>query len=391
MAARIRSTRRRFIQTLGSLTALGGFVSIAPRATAEIFTSIPIMSYPRFAFVAAKTNAIHVFSIAANGTWRRTQTVASASPAALALSPNQSFLYVVNSISRFNHLPTASVEAFAVDTDNGSLTPVNRQALALSAVMPKHLAVAPDGRQLAVAATGGAAYNLLPLLSDGSIGRVTASLKHLGVVAEPSAQIGRSLNALPQSVLFHLDGTLFGAEQGSNRIASFAITGDGALVATEYQTFAPGSGTTHMVAHPDCDLLFIAGTLHPILSSIRYKGSSQQRLQSLQQVRCSGNSGGIVALAIHPSGSLLFAADATGITVARTDSTGAIELMGRHTEGVDIPVGLVASLDGSYLFAVNRGDNSLIRFHIDCKRSRLLNPVRLATVVQPAALVVKHL
>lgn len=218
MAARIRSTRRTFIQTIGSLTALGGFASIAPRATAKILTSLPITSYPRFAFVAAETNAIHVFSIAINGTWRRTQTVASAAPAALALSPNQRFLYVVNSISTFNHLPTGSVEAFAVDSDNGKLTPVNRQALALSAVMPKHLAVAPDGQQLAVAATGGAAYNLLPLLSDGSIGRVTASIKQLGEVEDPSSQTGRPVRALPQSVLFHQDGTLFGAEQGSNRI-----------------------------------------------------------------------------------------------------------------------------------------------------------------------------
>jgi 6-phosphogluconolactonase len=391
MAARIRSTRRTFIQNIGSLTALGGFASIAPRATAAILASVSITPRPRFAFVAAEANAIHVFAIAADGTWRRTQTVASASPAALVLSPNQRFLYVVNSISRFNHLPTGSVEAFAVDSDNGSLRPVNRQALALSAMMPKHLAVAPDGRQLAVAATGGAAYNLLPLLSDGSIGRVSASMKQLGAVAGPSTRTGHPVSAQPLSVLFHQDGTLFGADQGSDRISSFAITGDGALLATEYQTFAPGSGTTHLVAHPSGDLLFIAGALRPILSSIRCQAGSQPRLRSLRQVRCSANSGGIVALAIHPSGSLLFAADATGITVVRTNSTGAIELMGRHTEGVDIPVGLVASPDGTHLFALNRGDNSLTRFRVDFEHARLLNPVRLATVDQPTALVLKHL
>jgi 6-phosphogluconolactonase len=391
MAAGTEFTRRAFVQTLGSLTALGGFASIAPWRSAAAFRSTQLLSSTRFAFVSSAADAIQVFAIDANGTWRQTQTVSSAAPVSLTLSPDQRFLYVANAITSFRHLPTGSVEAYAVDPDRGSLTRLNRRALALSAVVPKHLAISPDGRQLAVAVEGGIAYNLLPLDRDGSIGRVTASIKHLGAGADPSGQSRPQASPLPQSVLFHPDGTLFAADLGSNRLSSFSVTRDGALSLREHHNCAPCSGPAHMVAHPSGDVLFIAGSLSPILSSIRCKFGSEQRLQSLQQVRCSEAGGGITALSMHPSGSLLFAADATGISVALTDPAGAIQLASRHTEGLDVPVALAVSQDGEHLVALNRGDNSLTRFDSDLKRARLSNPVRLATAFRPVAIVLRHL
>ena len=87
----------------------------------------------------------------------------SAAPSSLALDASERFLYAVNEVDEYEGLPSGTVEAYAIDAADGTLTFVNRQSLSLSATAPRHAAVSPDGRSLVVAVHGGGAYNVLPL------------------------------------------------------------------------------------------------------------------------------------------------------------------------------------------------------------------------------------
>lgn len=379
-------TRRAFVQTIGSVSALGGVTSLAPWATAAAVEAAESSASPHFGYVACADDTIQVFSIAADGgAWKHVQTITSAAPLSLALSPDQRFLYVVNAVDSFEHMPTGSVEAFAVDAQTGRLTSLNRQRLALSAVMPSHITVSPNGGQIAVAIAGGAAYNLLPVLEDGSVGRVTASLKQIGSGQHPELQA----RALPQTVLFHDDSHLLGADLGSDRISAFSVAAGGALSTAQHHGAAAGSGPAHMVAHPSGNLVFTGGGLDPVVSSLRYNASAKQPLEPLQHLTCPSAVGGVTALAMHRSGTLLFVADLAGISIARTGTSGTLDFAGRQTAAAIATVALAASSDGAHLFALNR--SSLTRFRIDLERASLLDPVELTRLGSASAIALRHL
>lgn len=176
MKSRKLLSRRAFVQRIGYTSAAGGLSTLVPWLPA---IALPTNTQsPRFAYVgsAGSKQGIHVFAIRDNH-WLPIQTIATATPSSLALHPTQDFLYATLAVDTYRGLPTGAVEAYAIDPHTGRLTSLNQQPLSLSATMPSHLAVSPDGHHLAVAIYGGGAYNLLPIREDGSIDRVSSILK----------------------------------------------------------------------------------------------------------------------------------------------------------------------------------------------------------------------
>src|SRR5882757_9137268 len=167
-------SRRTFVQGMGyaSLGAAGLRGLATGRGNAA----------PSFAYVGyggRLGQGIQVFAIRGER-WTPTQTIAVEHPSSLALHPNQQFLYAISEIDSYQGLPSGAITAYAVAPDNGHLTLLNRQALSMSATMPRHLAIAPDGRSLVVAIHGGGAYNVLPIGADGHLERVAGILKETG-------------------------------------------------------------------------------------------------------------------------------------------------------------------------------------------------------------------
>ena len=376
-------TRRSFVQTLSCLGALGGLSPVEAWVSAAGYGDRELLPPPRFGFVSSSEDAVHVFAIGRKGSWTKIQTVSSLSPASLVLSPDQRFLYVANAVESFEHLPAGSVEAYAVDANTGRLSLLNQRGLALSATMPKHLAISPAGRQLAVAVAGGAAYNLLPLHEDGSIGRVTASLKQVGRGFDPATQS----TAFPHSVLFQDDATLLATDMGCDRLSSFSLAQDGSLTLQKHQVVSPGSGPGPIVGHPGGQASFFAGSLDPVISSLYYGEGSASPVS--QKFRLSFASSGISSLAMHPSGRLLFAGNAEGVWIVGIDGSCAIEATSGQVERMDGVTALAASADGTHLVAGAR-DGSLARFDIDRARGRILSSRELASVVHPTAIALKH-
>jgi 6-phosphogluconolactonase len=372
-------TRRRFVQTVGSLSVLAGVAPVETWASAAGYGEHRF-SIPRFAFVSSSEDAVHVFAIRRDGSWERIQKVSSLSPVSLVLSPDQRFLYVANAIKDFEHRPTGSVEAYALDVKTGHLRLLNRQGLALSATMPRHLAISPNARQLAVAVAGGAAYNLLPLNEDGSIGRVTASLKQVGrgfdSVTQPSAS--------PHSVLFQCDATLLATDMGSDRVSSFSLAQDGSLAIEKHQGTTPGNGPGALVGHPGGKAFFVAGGLSPVISSFQYRKGLIIPLLTSHQFRLPDADGGISSLAMDCSGQLLFASSARNIWMVRIDGSGGIEGASGQVEAMDDVTALATSSDGTHLLA-STVNGSLTRFEIDAARGKILTSREVASVAHPTA------
>jgi 6-phosphogluconolactonase (cycloisomerase 2 family) len=297
---------------------MAGMTALAARASGlRASVASAESNRPRFAFVGAmeRTHAVHVYAI--DGTsWRLQQVVASEAPVSLALHPSGRSLYVLNQVSEYRGLPSGSVEAYRVDAETGQLDLLGRQGLSLSATVPRHMAVAPDGKTLVVAVHGGGAYNLLPILADGRVSHVSGIVKETG--CGPVAE--HQQTAHPQAVLFDSTGKrVITSDMGADRMSVFSLE-DGLTMQARHDAPA-GSGPRHLALHPGGHLLYIAHALDGSLCGFAYDADAGRITEEVVHLRgaCSD------ALAMHPTGDYLYAAGNGEVTVWRIEpATGAL-------------------------------------------------------------------
>jgi 6-phosphogluconolactonase len=367
-------TRRVFLQSLGSSCAIS---SLSPFSSPSSFRQEALkLSRLRFAFVASAQHLIHTFDLSSDGSWRLVQQTSSPSPVSLAVSPDQRFLYVANAISSFSHRPSGSIESYDIDPHTGHLSLVNQQALALSATMPRRIAISPNGRLVAVAMEDGATYNLLPTHQDGSIGAVTASLRPRldAYPLTPCAQ-------LSSAILFNRDDEFLAADT-AGRMSALSIDEDLALKINQHHDFTQHGSSLHMVAHPTADLYFVADSHRSTLSVV------SRSLQPLQELRLSSNVG-VSALAVNPSGSTLFAATSTTISVVSIDSSGMLRV---STNVEDMPCDinvLECSSDSRHLFAMTIS-GTVFRMQIGPRFNPLSSPRKLVWIPSPTAVAFRY-
>ena len=299
-------SRRKFVQSLGYSSLLGAANLHAGRLLSNEHGLVEDISQtePRFAYVGSMIQGIMAFAIEGES-WRLIETIASEKPSALALHPDRNILFAINEIDTYQTLPTGSVESYRIDAQHGNLTLISRQPLSLSATLPKHVAVSPDGRHLIVAVHGGGAYNILPINSNGRLGRVSGILKETGSGPDRENQEA----AHPQWVMFDTTYHLLSADLGNDRLSVFNLI-EGRMSPTQRIATKPGSGPQSLAIHPSGHLLYAVNKLDASLSCFRYDARSGKIIETLHHksisaIRIPGEVR-TTALAIHPSRDFLY-------------------------------------------------------------------------------------
>jgi 6-phosphogluconolactonase len=357
----IELDRRRFLQIAGSaslLSAVGGRLGWA--STAE------------FAYIGAE-NAIHVYSISTGERFHKRQTISSARPVGLAISRGK--LYVANGVTQYGNLPRGSVEAYAIDATNGRLELLNRAPLSLSGTSPWELAVARNGRSVVVAVHGGGAYNVLPLDEDGRLGRVSGILKETGSGPHPL-----QATAHPSAVMFDREGRVLTADQGSDKLTVLALS-NGELTVSSRCEVPAGSGPSSMVLHPDGRRVYVAHALNGSISSLAYEAPG---ILDCKQTVWASATGDVAALAIHPSGEVLYSSHGRELQTWRIADNGGLEPL-PGVEGVRASR-LYLTGDGESLLALS--SDAVLRMKIDAATRIPAAPVKAASLSNPLSIAI---
>jgi 6-phosphogluconolactonase len=291
-------SRRWFLRSTASLAAL-----------AQLRPAAALIKQNAFAYVACgkrqeKEDSIRVFSLHRRE-WTPIQRVPTRAPACLILSPDQQTLYVANQVDTHKGLPHGTVEAFCIDPSYGYLRLLSQQALSLAATCPRHMALSPNGKLLAVAADGGAIYNLLPVLTDGSLDRPCSIFKQLdGVPSRPRAE------SHPYNLLFDTTGNhLLSSGFGSDRLSTFAVAHD-PMSRRMQRRAAEVNDPGAYELHPDGSILYVWHKIESNLSCYRYDFHAGRVGETIQRISMPGyGSDAVKALAIHPSGRMLYTAE----------------------------------------------------------------------------------
>ena len=298
----------------------------------------------------------------------------TSNPSFLAIHPNHRFLYAVNEVNTFEGQPGGSVSAFAIDTASGKLKALN--AVSSGGPGPCHVSLDKSGKWLFVANYGGGSVSAYPVQADGSLGKASAFVQHAGSSVNPQRQrrpYAHSANPSP-------DGRfVLVADLGMDQVLTYPIDASKGM-ATTPSTVAkiePGSGPRHMVFAPKGKFAYLVSEMGATVTAFSYDpaNGSLKQVQTISMLpKDFTGPKGAAEIAIDPSCKFLYA------TNRGHDSLAVFQIDGKKgtltsvetvpTQGKN-PRHFAIDPSGKFLLAENQDTANVVEFRIDGKTGKL--------------------
>lgn len=293
-------------------------------------------------------------------------------PAFLTFHPTQPLCYAIGEMGRYNDRPGGAVFAFKVDDETGSLEMINAESSLAGA--PCHVTTDAEGRFVFAANYSGGNVISLPIRKDGGVAPVVSLIQHEG--AGPNKQ--RQEKAHAHSVDMDPKGRLLVCDLGVDRVFIYNVDPDtGELAQHAALTLAPGSGPRHLALHPENGCLYVLNELASTISVFTYDeeqgdGEIQQTITTLPEGFAEQNT--TAEIIIDPSGRFVYASNRghNSIAVFAIDpETGKLTFVERESSGGEWPRCFGIDPSGRFLVSANQYTDNVALYRIDQETGEL--------------------
>ncbi|MBP8538617.1 lactonase family protein [Streptomyces sp. MK37H] len=243
----------------------------------------------------------------------RNSTDVVVNPSYLVVAPGGRVLYAVSETD------DGAAAALDVGQDPPSLI---GEAVPVLGAAPTHLALA--GGQLLTANYGSGSVTALPVLEDGRLGEAVAVLRHEGSGPHPVRQQGPHAHAVAADPS---GGWLLAVDLGIDSVQVYALPGPRPHCEVRLR---PGSGPRHLAFHPRGDRAYVINELDPTITACRWDAES-----------------GVL------------------------EPLGETRLVPEGTDVETYPAEVVVSGDGRFVWATNRGHDSIATLALDASGDRM--------------------
>jgi 6-phosphogluconolactonase len=318
----------------------------------------------------------------------------TSNPSWLALHPNGKWAYAANESGK-----QSSISAFSIDAKSAKLTLLNK--LPAVGEDPCYLSFDKTGKYLFVANYTSGNVVVFPIFPDGKLGEHTSSIRDGGVLGP-----NKERQEAPHAHWVEVDANNRFAsvtDLGLDRVLTYRFdpsngTLNGAPLSgyTRYKNawsvpVNPGDGPRHAVFDAN-DHIYVLGELQSTVTDIRLDPQKDiepvQRISTIPPDYKGRNDAAEIAL--HPNGKWLFASNRghDSIAVFSVDpATGTLEHAGDYSTGGKEPRHFAIDPTGRFLLAENQNSNSIVVFRINPEIGAL-SKVRIAQgVPSPVCLV----
>ena len=351
-----------------------------------------------FAYVGAFTtpqrkghgNGINVYRMdPASGDWTHLQLLSDIeNPSFLTLDRQQRFLYSV-------HADLDQISAYAIDKASGRLRPLNRQSC--GGKNPVYLTVDPSGRFIITANYTGGSVGVVPIEKDGSLGAMTnvASLK-----GEPGPNRKEQVSSHPHDAPFDPSGRFITVpDKGLDRIFVFRLdTETGKLHANDppFAQTQAGAGPRHIAFHSTLPFAYVVNELGSSVVTCRYDPERGillpvQVIPSAPADFTGENTGAEIAVAA--SGNFVYASNrghnSIGIFAIDPQSGTLAPVGWEPTEG-ETPRFFALDPSGQFLYAANQDTDTVVTFLVDRTGGMLTPTGQIVKVGSPVTIVFAH-
>jgi len=311
----------------------------------------------------ARGEGISIFEVdARGGTLALVDVVRDlVNPSFLALSANGEFLYTV-------HGDRSEVSAFKVDRATGRLAFINREST--EGRNPVHLALDPSGRHLVVSNHIGASLAVLPVNADGSLAPLSQLVTLEGPIGPHRVE---QQQAKPHFNPFDPTGRFVAVpDKGLDRVFIFRFE-DGRLspAPVPFASTRESAGPRHLCFHPKTPFAYVVNELDSTVTSYRFTPATGalapfQVLSALPQ-EFTGNSRAS-EIQIDAQGRFLYASNrgCDSIAVFRVDAaTGRVEFLGAQPSEGKTPRFFTLTPDGRFMFVLNEDSDAIVTLAVN--------------------------
>lgn len=291
-------------------------------------------------------------------------------PAYFIIRPDGKRLYTCNSD------PGSSVGAYAIDPVTARLTFLNQKPS--GGGDPSYVSLDATGRYLMVANYLGGSIAVFALQPDGSIGERTAFVQHTGASVNPSNQTRAHAHSI------RVDPTnrfVLVADLGVDKVFVYRLDPKiGALQSNDpaFASVAPGAGPRHTAFHPNGRYVYLINQMGG--SIVRFGWDSNRgALTQFETIStlpegAQVTSTGAAEIAIHPSGKFLYATNRGHNSVAVFSvqpETGRLTPIQHISTQGKTPRNCEFDPAAKWLLVTNQDSNNAVVFRIDQKTGRL--------------------
>ena len=327
-------------------------------------------------YTGAKSRGIYVSSF--DGSTGRLSSpelaVETKNPSFLALAPNRRVLYSVGEVDSFRGQRAGVVSAFKIEA-SGKLTSLNEQPS--GGTGPCHLALDRSESCVLVANYGSGSVASLPLNPDGRLGEPVDSIQHHGSSIDPRRQSGPHAHFIVPDLANRF---ALACDLGLDKVFVYRLDpARGRLVPNDPPSVSvkPGSGPRHLAIHPNGRFVYVLNEIASTLNVFVYEPQTGtlKELQSVPTLPEDFKGQNICAeVQVHPSGRFVYASNRghDSLCVFSVDSnTGRLTFVERQSSQGKTPRHFTLDPSGNWLVAENQDSNRIVVFRVDPPTGRL--------------------
>lgn len=316
-----------------------------------------------------------------------TLAAATENPSFLAVDPQGRFLYAVNEVNTFQGEPSGAVSAFAIEQPSGKLRLL--QQVASLGRGPAHLSLDRSARHLLVANYGGGSCTVFPIGDDGRLGPHSAFVQNAGSSVDPQRQAGPHAHAIQVTTD---NRVALVADLGLDKLLVFRFDDrTGSLTPGEpaFASVSPGAGPRHVACAPSGKFVYLLNEMASTVAVFAYAADAAT-LQERQTISVlpkdfSGKSFAAEIL-VDARGKYLYASnrgdDSIAVLSIHPDD-GTLTPVEWVPSGGKTPRSLALDPTGKWLLAANQNSNEIALLRVDPASGRLSPTSRSWKVVSP--------
>jgi 6-phosphogluconolactonase len=295
-------------------------------------------------------------------------------PSFLTAGSSRRFLYAVNETDIFNGQPTGAVSAFAIQSETGELSLLNQ--VSSRGAAPAHITLDRTAQYALVSNYTAGSVAVFPVLKDGRLGEATSFVQHKGSSVNPQRQKGPHAHAI---ALSPDNRFAVAADLGLDHLLVYSFDSAKGTLGANPQVVkaAAGVGPRHLAFSFDGRFLYVINELHSTVATYAYNAATGalHELQTMSTLpkTFSGNNTA-AEIEIHPSGKFLFASNRGDDSIAAfaiESATGKLTHVENDPIGGKTPRTFAIDPTGSWLLAANQDSDNIVVFRIDQKTGHL--------------------
>lgn len=339
-------------------------------------------------YTGEKSKGIYVFDFNAGNASAVRLAAESANPSFLAVSPAEDFLYAVNEISNYEGQKTGTVSAFSIDRKNGGLAVLNQ--VSSRGADPCYITLDVTGKYVLVANYTSGTITVFPRQRDGTLGEPTAVVQHTGHGPNRERQEGPHAH---QVVLTRDDHFAIAVDLGLDKLLIYRFdSATGALKPNDppFSRIEPGSGPRHLAFRPDGQFAYVLAEMGSTITVFAFDSATGvlRQLQSVSSLPSGFKEQNSAAeIVVHSSGKFVYASNRgdNSIVVFAIGSDGKLTFVERCPTQGKRPRGFSIDPTGAYLLAANQDSDTIVLFSIDRTSGRLKPTGAIVNVPSPVA------